>query len=145
MQIALMPMPNVPPPIIAEINPPPPYFFLLLILLLSMESKTNVKILYLNIYGQTKLPEAKQYQIQDIVRHHKCDIVHLQEIDCDSSTFSQCHYLKNNFSLISNNSHSKYGTASLIKNYFNANNISFDTEGRVIMFNIGCTTFVMYI
>ena len=106
-----------------------------------MESKTKVKILYLNIYGQTKLPDAKQYQIQDIVRHHKCDIVHLQEIDCDSSTFSQCNFLKNNFSLISNNSHSKYGTASLIKNDFNANNISFDTEGRVIMFNIGCTTF----
>ena len=106
-----------------------------------MESKTKLKILYLNIYGQTKLPEAKQYQIQDIVRHHKCDIVHLQEIDCDSSTFSQCHYLKNNFSLISNNSHSKYGTASLIKNDFNTKNISLDTGGRAAMFNIGSTNF----
>lgn len=103
--------------------------------------KNSIKILYLNTYGQTKFTVEKQFQIQDMVIHYKCDIIHLQETDCKDDTFESCNFLNNNYNLIKNNSSSKFGTASLVKNNFNANDVSFDTEGRVIIFKIGSVTF----
>ena len=50
-------------------------------------------------------------------------------------------YIYSNFSLVTNNSPTKYGTSSLIRNCFSPENISFDTEGRVIVFSIGSLTF----
>ena len=83
----------------------------------------------------------KQFQIQDIIKYHECDIVHLQESDIDSMTFENCSFINNNYTYITNNSRSKYGTASLVKNEFNVENIAFDTNGRLIVFNIGEMTF----
>ena len=39
-----------------------------------------------------------------------------------------------------NNSQNKYGTSCLVKNEFNAENITMDKEGRVIIFEIGGVT-----
>ena len=51
-----------------------------------------------------------------------------------------CYYIKSNFEILSNNNINKYGTASLIKNEFEPLNIKYDTEGRVIKFDINNTT-----
>ena len=102
---------------------------------------SNLIILYLNTYGQTKLTLDKQLQIQDMVKHLRCDIVHLQETDFDENSFQNCNFIKNNYNFITNNSISKYGTASLIRNNFKSENISLNTEGRIIIFDIDGVTF----
>ena len=94
-------------------------------------TKYNFRILYINTYGQTKMTMEKQLQIQDILKHKSCDIIHLQEVDFDGFTFENCHFILNNYNIITNNSQSGYGTASLVKNEFNVENVLFDTEGRV--------------
>ncbi len=109
--------------------------------MMDIPTMSNLIILYLNTYGQTKLTLEKQLQIQDMAKHLKCDIIHLQESDFDENTFQNCNFIKNNFNFITNNSPSKYGTASLIKNNFLTENISLDTEGRIIVFDIQGVTF----
>ena len=44
-------------------------------------------------------------------------------------------------SLISNNSPTGYGTSTLVKNDLNVENVCFNTEGRIIIFDIGNMTF----
>ena len=55
----------------------------------------------LNIHGQTKLPTAKQLQIQDIIKTNKIDILHMQECEINSETFSTCDLLSSSFNIIS--------------------------------------------
>ena len=81
-----------------------------------MNMLTKLSILNLNTYGQTKFTPEKQLEVQDMIKFYKCDIIHLQESDCNEDTFKHCNYVKNNFILITNNSQTKYGTACLIKN-----------------------------
>ena len=45
------------------------------------DSSINLKVVYMNIKGQTKLTLDKQLLINDTIRQYDCDIVHLQEID----------------------------------------------------------------
>ena len=106
-----------------------------------MIPQDNLVILYLNIYRQTKLPIEKQKQIEDMIKFYHCDIVHLQEIDIENSTFHDCPFINNNYTVISNNSLVIYGVASLVKNDFNIENVNFDTEGRLITFEINSMTF----
>ena len=40
-------------------------------------SETTIDILYLNVRGQTKFYDDKQKQLQDMIMHHNCDIIHL--------------------------------------------------------------------
>ena len=47
----------------------------------------------------------------------------------------------NNFNVIINNSSTGYGTASWVRNCLQVEDISFDTEGRIIVFNINGITF----
>ena len=101
----------------------------------------SLKILYLNTYGQTKFTSEKQLQVQDMIIHLCCDIIHLQETDCNEASFQHCSFIQNNFTLITNNSATKFGTSSLIKNNLCLENIAFDTEGRVILFYISGITF----
>ena len=42
----------------------------------------------MNIQGQTKLPLAKQLQIEDFVKINKIDILHMQEVQICDETFS---------------------------------------------------------
>ena len=96
----------------------------------------NISILSINTWGQTNLTLQKQLQIEDLIKFHKSDIIHLQETDLDDKTFSACKFITNNYTVIANNSPTGYGTASLVRNDLDVENISFDTSGRVIVFDI---------
>ena len=95
---------------------------------------------FINIHGQTGLSLSKQRQIEDFIRKNKVDILHCQEINIDDNSFSQCNFIKSNFSIIHNNAVNKYGTASLVKNIFTAENIRKDSNGRALFFNINGIT-----
>ena len=95
----------------------------------------------MNTYGQTKFTLNKQMQIEEIVKKYKCDIVHLQESHIEDHTFDTCSFIKNNYYILRNNSMSEYGTASLIHNDFKVENECYDSNGRVIVFDIQNVTF----
>ena len=95
---------------------------------------------FINIRGQTGLTSAKQAQIESFLVKEKLDILHLQEINICDDSFNKCNVLSSSFNIISNNSPSKYGTASIIKSDFVAENINLDSNGRAIVFNIGPIT-----
>ena len=97
--------------------------------------ENKLSILCMNTFGQTKFTLQKQLQIQDMIRFYKSDIIHLQKTDTDSDTFKQCSFILNNYAVISNNSPTGYGTLSLVKNDLKDDNISFDTSGRIIVFD----------
>ena len=98
-------------------------------------------IAYMNIRGQTGLSLSKQLQIQDFISQHQIDILHLQETDICDDTFSECKKICSAYNIISNNSPTKYGTASLVKSDLHVDNILCDTGGRALVFNINNLTF----
>ena len=98
-------------------------------------------ISYMNIHGQTKLTTAKQLQIQDFLKSKKIDILHLQEVEIDEESFGDCDFVSSNFNIITNNSVSKYGTASLLRSDLQYRNVRCDTSGRAIVFDIGEVSF----
>ena len=53
----------------------------------------------------------------------------------DDSTFDQCNFIKSNYNIIKNNSHNQFGTSILVHNNIPIDEVKFDTEGRVIIFN----------
>ena len=106
-----------------------------------MQEKDILIISYLNIRGQTGFKLDKQFQVEEFLKQTKSDILHLQEIHIEDDTFEQCNYIKSNFSVISNNAVNKYGTASLVKNDLEYQNILCDTNGRIIVFDISGVTF----
>ena len=55
----------------------------------------------------------------------------------DDETFSTCNFISSTFNIVSNNSLNKYGTASLVKSELEIENIRCDTEGRVIVVDLG--------
>ena len=75
------------------------------------------------------------------MRTGNCDILHLQEAHIEDDTFQECSFIESNFSVIINNAKSKYGTASLVKNDLQVENIMCDTAGRVLVFEISGVTF----
>ena len=101
----------------------------------------TLKISYVNIRGQTGLQIEKQLQIEEFLKLNKCDILNLQEAHIETDTFSECDYIVSNYSLISNNSSNKYGTACLVKSDLVVEDVMLDTEGRVIVFEIAGVTF----
>ena len=104
-------------------------------------SNRILTIAYMNIHGQSKLPTAKQLQIEDFIKYNKIDILHLQESNIDPETFSSCNFVSSSFNIIANNSENKYGTATILRSDLNFDNVKCDTAGRAIVFDIGCTTF----
>ena len=96
---------------------------------------------FLNIRGQSKLYIEKQLQIEEFLKQYKCDILHLQEINIEDETFSNCHIISSNYNILQNNSINKYGTASLVKNDLEVENIRCDTEGRALVFDVNDMTF----
>ena len=95
----------------------------------------------MNIHGQSKLPAVKQLQIQDFLKYNKIDILHMQEIEINEDTFSECDFISSSFNLISNNSENQYGTATLIRSDLEFKNVRCDTAGRAIVFDIGGVSF----
>ena len=103
-------------------------------------TENKLLIAYLNCRGQNGLNESKQLQIQQFLQVINIDILHLQETNIEEETFTQCRFIISNYSLIHNNSPSKYGTASLIRSTFQVDNIILHHSGRIIVLNIGDLT-----
>ena len=104
---------------------------------MAQTEKNILTIAYLNIRGQSSFTESKQKQVEAFAKFNKCDIVHLQEAHIEDDTFSNCEFISSSYNIIPNNSPSKYGTASLVRSELSPENIQFDQEGRVIVFDIG--------
>ena len=102
----------------------------------------HIKVLSLNCRGQTRFSVSKQQQIQDIVKTHHIDILLCQETSLDQDSFNVCEFILTNFTKIINNAHNEFGTSCLVKNSFLIEDIYKDSEGRIIMFNVGDITFV---
>ena len=107
---------------------------------MASSTESFLHIAYMNIRGQTGLSLEKQIQIENFVSQNEIDILHCQEIDIGQDTFKECNLISSSYNLVTNNSQNKYGTASLVKNEFQAENITMDKEGRVIIFEIGGVT-----
>ena len=71
-------------------------------------------VAYMNCRGQTRFNISKQLQIENFLQTYNLDILHLQECQIDDETFTECNFISSNYSLIKNNSHNQYGTASLV-------------------------------
>ena len=100
-------------------------------------SEINIlSVAYINIRGQTGLTISKQSQIETFLVSNKIDVLHLQEINITEDSFSTCNVISSSYNLLSNNSPSKYGTASLIRSDLIPENILLDS----IVFNIGIIT-----
>ena len=95
---------------------------------------------FMNIRGQTGLSSAKQAQIESFLVKHKLDVLNLQEINISDDSFSNSDTISCSYNIISNNSPTKYGTASLVKSDFLPENVLLDSMGRAIVFNIGSLT-----
>ena len=95
---------------------------------------------FMNIRGQTGLSSAKQAQIESFLVKHKLDVLNLQEINIIDDSFSNSDTISCSYNIISNNSPTKYGTASLVKSDFLPENVLLDSMGRAIVFNIGSLT-----
>ena len=102
-----------------------------------MADSSILIVAFINVRGQSGLSESKQKQIEAFTRVNKYDIVHLQEAHIEDDTFSNCDFITSSYNIITNNSPSKYGTASLVRSELTVENIRFDLEGRVIVFDIG--------
>ena len=95
----------------------------------------------MNIRGQSGLQVSKQLQIEAFLRYNNCDILNLQEVNIDEESFSTCEFIQSNYNILENNSTNKYGTACLVKTDLQTENIRCDSEGRVILFDLGGLTF----
>ena len=102
-----------------------------------MTTENILTIGYINVRGQTGLPVSKQLQIEAFIKVNNCDILNLQEANIEEETFSSCDLLQSTFSIFEN----KYGTASLVRSELQVENIRCDSEGRVLVFDIGDLTF----
>jgi exonuclease III len=100
-----------------------------------------LSLAYMNIRGQTGLTITKQVQIESFLHTYKPDILHLQEIDISEDSFSSCDFINSSYNIICNNAINKYGTASLVSSELEVSNLKFDTEGRIIVFDIDNATF----
>ena len=69
------------------------------------------------------------------------DTLHLQESQILEDTFDSCDYITSNYSILTNYARNPYGTASLVAMSLESRYIKFDTQGRVIVFDIGDVTF----
>ena len=101
----------------------------------------SIKVGYINLRAQSGFWSPKQAQVEHFVKLEKFDILHLQEAQILEDTFESCDYITSNYSIITNNARNPYGTASLVANSLEPVNIKLDTQGRVIVFDIGDVTF----
>ena len=90
----------------------------------------------LNLRGQLTLGHSRILQLEDFVKQFKIDVLNLQETDLKDDVFQDNDFLFSNYELIINNSPKKFGTAVLIKNDLQYDNIKMDTEGRLISYDL---------
>ena len=104
-------------------------------------STEHLTIAYMNIRGQTGLDITKQVQIEHFLRFYNVDILNCQEINILSDSFENCNFINSSYNIISNNASNKYGTCCLVSSTLQAENIKYDINGRIIIFNIDDITF----
>ena len=109
--------------------------------MIAPEENNILTLALVNIHGQTGLSLSKQKQIETFLQQNDIDILHLQEINILEDTFRNCSLINSSYNILHNNSPTKYGTASLIKSDLEADNLVLDSEGRVIIFDVGNLTF----
>ena len=83
---------------------------------------------------------VKQKQIEDFISSYRIDILACQEINIDNESFSQCRQISQNYTTIQNNAMNRYGTAFIISNQVEFDNLQCDTEGRIMSINVGSST-----
>ena len=105
-----------------------------------MDPTKNLNIAFAKLKPVCPLTLIKQIQIEEFIRRNKIDILHLQESNVVEDSFIDCKLISSSYNLIVNNSQNKFGTASVVKNDFEVKNIGMDTEGRVIIFEVGGIT-----
>ena len=107
----------------------------------SIQGHPVITVAYLNCRGQTGFTISKQLQIEKFLQNHEIDILHLQESRIEDDTFTECNFISSSYSVIQNNSHNQYGTASLVRNSLFPEDIILHQSGRIIIFNVGNITF----
>ena len=75
---------------------------------------TIITVSYVNIHGRSGLNHAKQMQIETFLYHNDVDLLHLQEVDIVKDSFRNCNFISSSFNILTNNSPTKYSTASLL-------------------------------
>ena len=113
--------------------------FVNFLLIFNMNTLT---ITTMNCHGQTKFDTAKQLYIQIFVSSHKIDVLLSQGTKIEENSFNQCHFINCNYSIIKNNSSNPFGTSVLIHKNLQIEEIKYDTDGRLIIFNIENFTIV---
>ena len=101
----------------------------------------TLTIASMNCHGQTKLEVPKQMYIQNFLLTNKIDILLCQETRIDDRTFEQCNFIRSNYNIIKNNAPNPYGTSVLAHINLNIEEVKYDTEGRILIFNIDDITF----
>ena len=101
----------------------------------------SLTVASMNCHGQTKLEVPKQLFIQNFLLTNKIDILMCQETRIDDRTFEQCNFVRSNYNIIKNNASNSYGTSVLVHVNLNINDVKYDTDGRIIIFNIDEITF----
>ena len=95
----------------------------------------------MNCHGQSKLEAPKQLYIQNFLLTNKIDVLLCQETKIDDNTFDHCNFIKSNYNIIKNNAQNPYGTSILAHTNITIDEVKFDTEGRIIIFNSDNITF----
>ena len=101
----------------------------------------SLNIGYINLRAQTGFGLPKQIQVEQFLKSYQIDTRHLQEGQIREDTLEMCDFISSNYEIIANNASNQYGTASLLANLVANTNIKIDTQGRVLVFNVGDTTF----
>ena len=108
-----------------------------------MEGHTgSLRIGWQNIFAQSGLSQSKKKMIEQQIKDHDIDVLHIQEIDSTEKSFIYCEFLNQHFTLIRNNSSSGFGTATLVNKKLEVKDILLHPSGRLIMFNIEDTTHI---
>ena len=95
----------------------------------------------MNCHGQTKLEVPKQLYIQNYLLTNNIDVLMCQETRIDDQTFEQCNFIRSNYNIIKNNAANSYGTSVLVHVKLSLGDVKYDTDGRIIIFNIDDITF----
>ena len=61
--------------------------------------ENSITLAYMNIRNQTGLDIVKQVQIEHFLKFHKVDVLHCQEINIDSESFSHCKFLNGSYEM----------------------------------------------
>ena len=91
---------------------------------------------FINLWGQKGFKKELPKMLEDWIRNTNLNIAICQEAHITDETFENCSFINENYSIIMNNSLTKYGTCCLVSNSLEVENIRMDNAGRVITFDI---------